>query len=33
MRGEGHIASMGQKRNTHKALMGKPEETTRKTYT
>jgi hypothetical protein len=29
----GHVARMGEKRNTHRLLVGKPGETTRKTKT
>jgi hypothetical protein len=28
---EGHVARMGETRNTNKILVGKPEDTTRKT--
>jgi hypothetical protein len=29
----GHVARMGEKRNTYRILAGNPEETTRKTKT
>jgi hypothetical protein len=31
MRWTGHVARMGEKRNAHRILVGKPEETTGKT--
>jgi hypothetical protein len=33
VRWAGHVARMGEKRNAYRILVGKPEETTRKTKT